>query len=175
MGSQMFVLRQSDTNTHPSENGGEGDLNADYIERTNKFLNNYKDTDMGKREKKLRDPDAAAGEMEDYPTFALSELGECNADNNYGYVIANKSSSWTLGLKSNKTEPCIFIKLNTIWGWVPKPYDCDKEKGEDSEGRCLPDIEKHLTRRPWLVAFDTSLKTKASLSPTSLTWARGQG
>merc|ERR1712210_211764 len=53
MGSQMFVLRQSDTNTHPSENGGEGDLNADYIERTNKFLNNYKDTDMGKREKKL--------------------------------------------------------------------------------------------------------------------------
>merc|ERR1712210_361544 len=39
--SQMFVLRQSDTNTHPSENGGEGDLNADYIARTNKFLDNY--------------------------------------------------------------------------------------------------------------------------------------
>jgi len=145
--SQMFVLRQSDTNTHPSENGGEGDLNADYIARTNKFLDNYKDTDMGKREKKLRDPNAAAGEMEDYKKFALSELGECNADNNYGYVIADKSPSWTLGLKSNKTEPCIFIKLNTIWGWVPKPYDCDKEKGEDSEGRCLPDIEKHLAKQ----------------------------
>ena len=137
----MFVLRQSDTNTHPSENGGEGDLNADYIERTNKFLNNYKDTDMGKREKKLRDPNAAAGEMEDYKKFALSELGECNADNNYGYVVPNKMS------KSNTTTPCIFIKLNTIWGWVPKPYDCDKEKGEDSEGRCLPDIEKHLAKQ----------------------------
>merc|ERR1712210_46047 len=88
--SQMFVLRQSDTNTHQSENGGEGDLNADY---------------------------------------------------NYGYVVPNKMS------KSNTTTPCIFIKLNTIWGWVPKPYDCDKEKGEDSEGRCLPDIEKHLAKQ----------------------------
>merc|ERR1712037_483642 len=26
-------------------------------------------------------------------------------------------------------------------------YYCDKEKGEDSEGRCLPDIEKHLAKQ----------------------------
>merc|ERR1712210_211699 len=40
---------------------------------------------------------------------------------------------------------CIFIKLNTIWGWTPKPYDCAKEKANpDSEGPCLPEVEAHL-------------------------------
>merc|ERR1739844_757778 len=36
-------------------------------------------------------------------------------------------------------------------------------------------VVMQLTRRPWLVAFNTSLQTKASLSPTSLTWAGGRG
>merc|ERR1712179_786897 len=102
----------------------------------------------------------------------------CNADNNYGYVIADKK-------KSNKTEPCIFIKLNTIWGWVPKPYDCDKEKREDSEGPCLPDIEKHLAKQGAdknnFVYINCRGRYAADQEALAdglqyfLTWARGQG
>jgi len=139
--SQMFVLRQSDTNIHPSENEGEGDLNADYVARTKKFFKNYENTNMGSREKKLRDPTATEGDMEKYPVFSTATLGECG-EGQYGYVVNPPEK----GKPANLVKPCIFIKLNTIWGWVPKPYDCAKEKkkGDDSEGPCLPDIEKHL-------------------------------
>jgi len=135
--SQMFVLRQGDTNTHESELEGEGDLNADYVARTKKFLENYNNKDMGKRFKNARDPTAAANEQENYLTFSLDQLGECGKEGNkYGYVVDKAE---------DMVKPCIFIKLNTIWGWVPKPYDCEKEKqNADSEGPCLEDIEKHL-------------------------------
>merc|ERR1712088_1176530 len=132
---------QEDTIIHPSENEGECDLNADYVARTKKFLKNYDNTNMGSREKKLRDPTATEGEMENYPVFSLATLGECG-EGQYGYVVNPPQK----GKPAELVKPCIFIKLNTIWGWVPKPYDCAKEKnkGDESEGPCLPDIEKHL-------------------------------
>jgi len=40
--SQMFVLRKGDTNIHPSNDQGEGDLNVDYATRMKKFLEVYK-------------------------------------------------------------------------------------------------------------------------------------
>merc|ERR1712029_1219429 len=48
--SQMFVLEQGDTNIHMSEHEGKGDLNADYVARTDKFLEVYADKDMGERQ-----------------------------------------------------------------------------------------------------------------------------
>merc|ERR1712107_908303 len=39
--SQMFVLQGNDENIHPSDLDGEGDLNADYAVRVNKFLAAY--------------------------------------------------------------------------------------------------------------------------------------
>ena len=45
----MFVLRQSDSNIHPSKPEGEGDMNADYVARTMKFLETYDDRRMGGR------------------------------------------------------------------------------------------------------------------------------
>jgi len=133
--SQMFVLRQGDTNIHPSEHEGEGDLNADYVARTTKFLENYDNKVMGQRE--LLD-----GTMEDYPVFDLSVLKDCKKENNYGYVVPVPPE----GEEKEQVKPCIFIKLNTIWGWTPEPYDCAAEeaKGKESEGPCLPDIKKHL-------------------------------
>merc|ERR1712130_348242 len=124
--SQMFVLRQYDTNVHESEHDGEGDLNADYVSRTTKFLENYDNKNMGNG-------------SSPYPVFDLAMLGECKEANNYGYVVQDKEPK-------DKVEPCIFIKLNTIWGWTPKPYDCaaEKEKGDKSEGPCLPEVEEHL-------------------------------
>jgi len=134
--SQMFVLRQGDTNTHESELEGEGDLNADYVARTEKFLEIYDDTNMGKRT-------LETGEEETYPVFNLEELGDCNKENKYGYVVEEVAK----GQPPNKVRPCIFIKLNTIWGWTPKPYDCaaEKKKGKESEGPCLEEVEKHIT------------------------------
>jgi len=128
--SQMFVLRQGDTNVHESELEGEGDLNADYVARTTKFLENYSDVSMGERT-------LPSGEKESYQIFSLAELGDCSKLNNYGYVVAKPE---------DKVNPCIFIKLNTIWGWTPQPYDCaaEKAKGQDSEGPCLPEVEKHI-------------------------------
>jgi len=134
--SQMFVLRQGDTNTHQSEQEGEGDLNADYVARTDKFLKNYETTDSDGRPIKMGKRRNADGEEESYPTFSLSQLGDCSKANNYGYVVKDAK---------DLVKPCIFIKLNTIWGWTPKPYDCAKEKANpDSEGPCLPEVEAHL-------------------------------
>merc|ERR1712002_599532 len=110
--SQMFVLRQGDTNTHQSEQEGEGDLNADYVARTDKFLKNYETTDSDGRPIKMGKRRNADGEEESYPTFSLSQLGDCSKANNYGYVVKDAK---------DLVKPCIFIKLNTIWGWTPKP------------------------------------------------------
>merc|ERR1712088_1291539 len=85
--SQMFVLRQGDTNTHQSEQEGEGDLNADYVARTDKFLKNYETTDSDGRPIKMGKRRNADGEEESYPTFSLSQLGDCSKANNYGYVV----------------------------------------------------------------------------------------
>merc|ERR1712241_1335465 len=62
---------------------------------------------------------------------------EGEGDLNAGYVAKKEG---------DKVEPCIFIKLNTIWGWTPKPYDCaaEKAKGDESDGPCLPEVEEHI-------------------------------
>ncbi|XP_062551182.1 sodium/potassium-transporting ATPase subunit beta-1-like [Armigeres subalbatus] len=41
----------------------------------------------------------------------LSQMGPCNLADGYGY---------------NKSTPCIFVKMNRIYGWVPEYYDVDK-------------------------------------------------
>ena len=130
--SQMIVLRQGDTNTHPSQLDGEGDLNADYVARTTKFLETYSDKRMGKR---MNDK---TGNEERYTVFDLSTLGECGSRyENYGYVVTDPGEM---------VEPCVFIELNPILGWTPEPYDCEAEKakGYDSEAPCLPEIEQHI-------------------------------
>jgi len=129
--SGMIVLRQGDTNAHPSQLDGEGDLNADYVARTEKFLETYSDTRMGKR---MNDK---TGNEERYPVFHLHMLGECNRDENYGYVVTDPREM---------VQPCVFIELNPIAGWAPEPYNCqaEKAKGYHSEAPCLPEIEKHI-------------------------------
>ena len=48
----------------------------------------------------------------DYESFDLAKLGPCSQYpyieyvNRYGYI-----------------RPCIFLKLNKIWGWEPSPID----------------------------------------------------
>ena len=129
--SHMFLLKQGDTNPHPSQREGEGDINADYVARTTKFLETYSDRMMGFR------IDDKTGEDERYREFDLAVLGPCNKYENYGYVVQNDGE---------RVKPCVFIELNPIWGWTPEPYDCEaeKEKGWDSGAPCLPEVEKHI-------------------------------
>jgi len=117
--SQMFVLQAGDTNEHPSKREGEGETNADYATRMSKFLEIYDIKTMGKNE---NGP---------YPTFdPKSALGDACGSFPFGYVATSKNN--------NTVKPCIFVKLNAIWGWVPEPYDCA------SEPDCPESLSKHL-------------------------------
>jgi len=110
--SQMFVLDINDKNRNPSHPDGEGDINADYATRAKNFLKVYEDTRQG-----------------DYHSFSLDQLGDCK-DFPYGYTA------------EPKVAPCVFIKLNTIWDWVPEKYSCTKEEEEEEEEECSDHIRE---------------------------------
>jgi len=111
--SQMFVLKIDETSEVPSQKQGEGDTNADYATRLRNFLETY-ETDASEP---------------NYNSFPKSLLGETCSTYPYGYVKKNTTD------KDNKDlslKPCIIIKLNTIWGWVPEAVGSDyvdKENG----------------------------------------------
>lgn len=116
--SQMFVLRDGDTNISPSHPKGEGDLNADYATRMSNFLSVYGKTKMGEND------------VGSYPKFELSTLGDC-AKFPYGYVATGV----------DPVAPCIFVKLNAIWGWNPEPYDCETNE------ECPETLREHLASK----------------------------
>jgi len=111
--SQMFVLKNGDINRNMSDRGGEGDLNADYAWRVHRFMTVYKKT-------------PAPG----YKKFETSSLKYCEHFP-YGYIVNSAEEQVT---------PCIFIKLNNIWDWTPKPIDCTLTK----EGKYPKDCPKHV-------------------------------
>jgi len=114
--SQMFVLKNGDINRNMSEKKGEGDLNADYAWRVDNFMQVYKKA-------------PAPG----YTKFDTTSLGFCEHFP-YGYVVASPEEQVT---------PCIFIKLNNIWGWTPKPITCTKTK-EGNKDKYHKDCPKHI-------------------------------
>merc|ERR1712004_633633 len=184
--SQMFVLQGNDENIHPSDLDGEGDLNADYAVRVNKFLAAYQKT-----------PAPAAGNgdhaFKGYEAFDPKvTLGNCGKFP-YGYV-------------GKKVTPCIFFKLNNIWGWEPKPVKCatnndalepeiDAEDGLPKD-LCPDSLKEHMNSAAGKGVVDDSIfidcrgrnvadqEALADRSPTSQrpgrcpsstspTWARG--
>merc|ERR1712032_1782292 len=165
--SQMFVLKKGDTNIHPSDLDGEGDLNADYAVRVSKFFEMYKKT----LAPAVPGPDPAKPLFKGYQKFDTSVLGSCG-DFPYGYV-------------GEEVKPCIFFKLNNIWGWDPKPVQCgdsctwppmlQRRRRERASGltatagtlltrRLLKETGLHISQLP-----------DPSPSATSPTWARGIG
>ena len=56
--------------------------------------------------------------------FDPTTLGPCGSFP-YGYV-------------GEQVKPCIYIKLNKIWGWEPRPVQC----GLNFE--CPPSLRRHL-------------------------------
>merc|ERR1711872_283530 len=156
--SQMFVLQGNDENIHPSDLDGECDLNADYAVRVNKFLAAYEKT-----------PAPAAGNgdhaFKGYEAFNPKvTLGDCGKFP-YGYV-------------GKKVTPCIFFKLNNIWGWEPKPVKCatnnDALEPEIDAEEALPikyfpylgqrnQVDKEVGYHSPLVAIQVDPATKGQL------------
>jgi sodium/potassium-transporting ATPase subunit beta len=108
--SQMFVLKYNDVNKFPSELLGEGIQNADYATRTKEFLETYNNTHMYKKKyatfnpkEDLKNGDETCGE---YP---------------YGYVATKDDK----GVITSPVSPCIYVKLNNIWDFTPKPIARD--------------------------------------------------
>jgi len=121
--SQMFVLTDGDTNIYPSHPEGEGDLNADYARRVQKFMALYQ-----------KDPSPAQEGFPGYQRFDPSSLGDCGTFP-YGYVAKGQG----------KVKPCIFIKLNNIWNWNPEKVACNTTANFDEEKEDLcPDAFKEF-------------------------------
>jgi len=122
--SSMFVLKIGDTDQKPTDEDGEGDKNIDYAIRAKKFMDKYTNiTGL------VNCDDEASGSTERKNCiFDTSLLGEC-ADFPYGFTVGGgeelpENEGFNPGKDHMFAEPCIFIKLNKIYGWEPKPIKC---------------------------------------------------
>lgn len=106
--SSIFLLETAAKDTTPTDKMGNGEKNADWARRMELFLDKYKnktglfdcseDAQQGKEGKCLFDT-AVLGDCSTYP---------------YGYI---------LNAQDKYIKPCIFLKFNKIWNWIPKPID----------------------------------------------------
>lgn len=118
--SSMYQLKAADSDHIPTTEAGEGDKNIDYAVRAKLFMDLYNNTEGLK--------DCEKNEINKEGSTCIFDpvavLGEC-ANFPYGYTI-NKNATEIGGSKF--IEPCIFLKLNKIWSWVPKPIGPAKDK-----------------------------------------------
>jgi len=95
---------------------GEGDENIDYAIRLKKYMDIYRNnTGFRNCDYGSNIPDVETEDGEEAPTpycrFDLAKLGNC-ASYPYGFV-ADENHPFV--------EPCIFLKFNKIYNWVPEP------------------------------------------------------
>lgn len=82
----------------------------EWVTRINEFLEPYRDQTLlpgGGKNQVICDFNHSPGQG-NVCAVDVSKLGPCNKEEGYSY---------------NKSAPCIFIKLNRIYGWVPDVYD----------------------------------------------------
>lgn len=118
--SSIFSLEIGDRNTTETNEDGEGDKNIDYAVRLRKYMKMYNDTTD------LQDC-TLSNSTDGRCIFDTSVLQEC-ATYPYGYVVETESLAPNEGFNPGGgqlfAEPCIFLKLNKIFGWTPKPIQC---------------------------------------------------
>jgi len=123
--SQMFILQAGDKNMVPTNAEGEGDFNADYATRMDNFLAPYREA---KAFKPPKFEDALL-----YQKFELKTLGDCQKMP-YGFVASATENGEDNLASQNEVAPCIFVKFNKIWDWIPNPIDEEYIKlKEDTE------------------------------------------
>lgn len=141
--SQMFFLKRADTNKEHSE-GGEGDLNIDYAERMKKNIEKYYNkefnTTTGKYDDnsqlKLCGENKLRGFGDSACKFDFSTLQECG-EYPHGFVNDGEQN----------IEPCVFLKLNKIYGWKPTAIDPEAAQKEDEMTEELKEIIKKTANK----------------------------
>lgn len=127
--SSMFVFYSQETaDTKPTDKNGEGDKNADYATRMQKFLEPYAKT--YKLHNCTDNDDRNKGKC----IFDMSTLGEC-ADFPYQHFRN----------EDGVMAPCVFLKLNKIYGWDPEPIEVDELEAPEYEH--MPEHIKDLVRK----------------------------
>eukprot|EP00088_Acartia_fossae_P069657 TRINITY_DN9156_c0_g1_i6.p1 TRINITY_DN9156_c0_g1~~TRINITY_DN9156_c0_g1_i6.p1 ORF type:complete len:330 (-),score=128.39 TRINITY_DN9156_c0_g1_i6:402-1391(-) len=104
--SSLYEFSLEDSSTTPTNKEGEGEKNIDLKTRMDLFMAKYNNNSG------LNDCTDNNDSNKGKCIFDMSTLGECNSENNYGY----------LPVGADKTiEPCFFLKLNKIYGFNPEP------------------------------------------------------
>jgi len=122
--SSMFILEIGDRNKTATDEDGEGDKNIDYAVRVRKYMEMYNNT------KDLQDC-TLANSTDERCIFDISVLQECGTYP-YGFIVETESLGSNEGFNPGKgklfVEPCIFLKLNKIFDWAPKPIQCKDDQ-----------------------------------------------
>jgi len=172
--SQMFQLESEDQNPNPSRPGGEGFTNADYAARVQRFLENYmKNPAQPSPEYPVQDYEdleyvEATGQLLIHLEGGVVEVTNLQVrdqllinmaltpNENFvpkfkGYKAFDPTTTlgpcgiFPYGYVGEHVQPCIYIKLNKIWGWEPRPVQCDQENyGYDYNYDCPESLRKHL-------------------------------
>jgi len=100
--SSMYLLNSQDTDEKPTTPTGEGEKNIDYATRMDLFMKVY-GNNTG-----LVECDGSDEKNNGKCIFKTSSLGEC-ASSPYGFMPV-----------AGDVNPCLFLKLNKIWDFVPK-------------------------------------------------------
>ncbi|XP_061402034.1 sodium/potassium-transporting ATPase subunit beta-1 [Musca vetustissima] len=75
---------------------------------------------------------------EDVCTVDIEQFGSCSPSNSYGY---------------NNSRPCVFLKLNKIYDWVPEYYDNPADLPEDMPAQLKEHIKavpEHERQQVWV-------------------------
>jgi len=144
--SSMIVLKIGDTNMKPTNPDGEGDENIDYAVRAKKYIDLYTNvTDLSNCD------DGTLNMSKDRRCiFDTSLLGEC-ADFPYGFTVPQvelpSNEGFNPGTQGRFAEPCIFLKLNKIFNWEPKPISCENARCAELEKEKYNKMSEDLKTR----------------------------
>jgi len=141
--SMLFLKYDSPASEQPTDDAGEGLKNADWARRYELYLEkNYKNKtkNVDATNCPPSDPTSQACKF-DYKTV----LGDC-ATKPYGYL--------------GTVEPCVLLKINRIYGWVPQEYSAEDLANAQVEDQDYPEdkmpkaIADKLTANPKKVYID---------------------
>lgn len=105
--SSIFLLETASKDPTPTDKMGDGDKNADWARRMEIFMEKYGNNSG------LFDCSQDHQGKEGKCMFDTSVLGDCSTYP-YGYITEGDNKY---------IKPCIFLKFNKIWNWIPKPID----------------------------------------------------
>ncbi|XP_013099809.1 sodium/potassium-transporting ATPase subunit beta-1 [Stomoxys calcitrans] len=94
-----------------------------WINLMDEFMKDYKDTVPSNK------TTCSFSERKDVCSVNIEQLGNCSPSHSYGY---------------NNSKPCVFLKLNKIYNWLPEYYDNPAELPEDMPQQ----LKEHIAKVP---------------------------